>query len=303
MRAVIYLGSGILAAFLLYPPQVLPALLALFTLESPDPGQQIAPLPFPDPDNTAVRNALLRGTNRVSTETLLRAGLAPDALEMGADLDGDGDPDEIHLRLEIAMSSTAPDAPWAFVPKAFGLSQWQLPQSLPGARLAASPDLYFEQGDSILITLENSLPVPLTLLFEGVAAVVQSAALPDAGLAAGNSPPVLPGQTLAYRLNPLTPGEAGFKAQEPAAAARGLQGRLFVGENQPDNTLQTVDTAWLLSAPAAPGALLDTAVAASMDAGAVLQYSGFGLALGLALAGLGGLLPLRRRRAAQENAA
>jgi hypothetical protein len=302
MRAVIYLVSGAVSAFLLYPPQVLPALLALFTPEPVGLSLQHTPLTDSDADNAAVRTALLRGTNKVSTETLLQAGLAPDALEMGADLDGDGDPDDIHLRLEVAMLSADPDAPWAFVPKAFGMSQWQLPQTAPGMTPAASPDLRFEQGDTVLITFENSLHLPLSLQFDGVDAVAQQAAVPGASLAAGTSISVLPGQALAYRLSPLSPGEARYQAQDPAAAARGLQGRILVEENQPDNALQTVDTAWLLATPAVTGALIDTSVSASMDADAVLQYSGFGLALGLALAGMGGLLPLRRRRAVQEHA-
>src|SRR5690554_2184816 len=85
-------------------------------------------------DNPYAIAAFVKGTNNVSMDTLRRAGLTPDALEKGADLDGDGDADEIHIRLEIAeLNGGSPDileptvqyaiAPgitpglWVFVPK------------------------------------------------------------------------------------------------------------------------------------------------------------------------------------------
>jgi hypothetical protein len=54
------------------------------------------------PDNPFTVAAFVRGTNQVSQATLLKSGLAADAVEKGRDLDGDGDPDEIHIRLEVA---------------------------------------------------------------------------------------------------------------------------------------------------------------------------------------------------------
>ena len=54
-------------------------------------------------DNPYGVAAFVLGTNNVSKETLQRSGLSPDAIEKGRDLDGDGDPDEIHIRLEIAL--------------------------------------------------------------------------------------------------------------------------------------------------------------------------------------------------------
>ena len=53
-------------------------------------------------DNPHAVAAFVRGTNNVSQDTLLKSGLTPDAVVKGADLDGDGDPDEIHIRLEVA---------------------------------------------------------------------------------------------------------------------------------------------------------------------------------------------------------
>ena len=52
-------------------------------------------------DNPFAVAAFVRGTNNVSQATLLKSGLTADAVEKGRDLDGDGDPDEIHIRLEV----------------------------------------------------------------------------------------------------------------------------------------------------------------------------------------------------------
>ena len=88
-------------------------------------------------DNPHAVAAFVRGTNNVSLETLQKAGLTPDAVDKGADLDGDGDPDEIHIRLEVVElngSSSELNQPttqyaiapgikpgfWVFVPKTFG---------------------------------------------------------------------------------------------------------------------------------------------------------------------------------------
>ena len=53
-------------------------------------------------DNPYSVAAFVRGTNNIKADTLLKSGLAADAVEKGRDLDGDGDPDEIHIRLEVA---------------------------------------------------------------------------------------------------------------------------------------------------------------------------------------------------------
>lgn len=300
MRAVIYLVSGVVTGILLFPQPLLSALGALFQPlpAVQDPGNTVGLVP--DADNSYAHTAFLRGTNQVATQTLLRAGLAPDALEKGADLDGDGDPDDIHLRLEVATLSAAPGEHWAFVPKAFGLAQWQVPPGLPAQTPPASPDLRMEQGDSVLITLENSFHLPLALQFEGVEAESFTPVGPPADLALV----ALPGEARTYRLTPLSVGEGRYGAQDSTAVARGLQGRVIVEENRPDNTLVTVDTAWQLRAPPFATILADTSVEAAMDTGDLLQFSGFGLALGLAMAGLGGLLlPGERKRPAPGRAA
>ncbi len=65
-------------------------------------GVAIAAAPTCVADNPYLVAAAVLGTNNVSAATLAASGLTRDAVEKGRDLDGDGDPDEIHIRLEIA---------------------------------------------------------------------------------------------------------------------------------------------------------------------------------------------------------
>ena len=73
-------------------------------------------------DNPYAVAAFVRGTNNVPEQVLLASGLTPDAVEKGRDLDGDGDPDEIHIRLEVAElnggspESNAPTVQYAIAP-------------------------------------------------------------------------------------------------------------------------------------------------------------------------------------------
>ena len=102
-------------------------------------GVEIAPSAACVADNPHAVAAFVRGTNNVSAETLARSGLAADAVEKGRDLDGDGDPDEIHIRLEVAELNGASmliDRPvtkyaiapgitpgmWVFAPKLIGMA-------------------------------------------------------------------------------------------------------------------------------------------------------------------------------------
>ncbi|MDZ7685758.1 MAG: hypothetical protein U5O39_12750 [Gammaproteobacteria bacterium] len=62
------------------------------------------------PDNPHAVAAFVRGTNHVDSGVLQQSGLAPDAVTKGEDLDGDGDPDVIRIRLEVAeLNGGSPD--------------------------------------------------------------------------------------------------------------------------------------------------------------------------------------------------
>lgn len=137
-------------------------------------------------DNPYLVAAATKGTNNVSPATLIKSGLTPDAVELGRDLDGDGDPDEITIRLEIAeLNGNSPDVPvpittfdiapgvqpglWVFAPKSVGMSTENFETRKANALLRApSPSIRVEQGDQVTVVLENSHYLPHTIHFHGV---------------------------------------------------------------------------------------------------------------------------------------
>lgn len=298
MRAVIYLVSGVLLGVLLLPAPLAgdlrgsPTSPALPELPAPPAALSAQSSPA---QSDAIGQVLTRGTNNVATDTLLRAGLAPDALEKGSDRDADGDPDVLHIRLEAV-----PAAPWTLQPKAFGPSL-----AGAGARLDAQspvrlPDLHLELGDRVLLTLENSHSQPVRLHFAGESVL----ALTPAGLSVRDAAAVPPGAAFTWLLHPLREGTADY-AGGPLLAVDTPQGRVLVTANLPGNTLQSVEMA--LRTPAALSAVpvppaQDAPAPAVLTAAQLLQLSGFGLALGLALAGLLGLLLPQWTARLQEGA-
>ncbi|MDZ7644636.1 MAG: multicopper oxidase domain-containing protein [Woeseiaceae bacterium] len=148
-------------------------------------GVAIAASPTCAADNPHAVAAFVRGTNNVSGETLAASGLTADAVEKGRDLDGDGDPDEIHIRLEVAeLNGASPIdrepvtryaiAPgvepglWVFAPKLVGMAVENIDtQRARDALRLPSPAIRIEQGDRVRITLENSHYMPHTLHLHG----------------------------------------------------------------------------------------------------------------------------------------
>ena len=149
-------------------------------------GVEVAPAAGCVADNPHLIAAAVKGTNNVSEATLLKAGLTPDAVVKGRDLDGDGDPDEITIRLEVAeLNGASPDLPvpittfdiapgiqpamWVFVPKSFGMSTENF-ESLKANPLLRPPGpvIRVEQGDRVRLILENSHYLPHTIHLHGV---------------------------------------------------------------------------------------------------------------------------------------
>lgn len=206
--------------------------------------------------------AAVRGTNNVSMDTLMRSGLAPDAVEKGADLDGDGDPDEIHIRLEVVeLNGGSPEtadpvtqfaiAPgikpgfWVFAPKTVGMSTVNFESTQAREELRPpSPALRVEQGDRVRITLENSHYMPHTLHLHGTDhGFVDVSGEGNDGVPIASELPVMPGQARTYE---LTPREAGTKfyhchVQPQVHIMMGLQGLFVIEENRPNNWLQTLN--------------------------------------------------------------
>lgn len=149
-------------------------------------GVEIAPSLNCVADNPYLVAAVVKGTNNVSPETLMMSGLTPDAVVKGRDLDGDGDPDEIHIRLEVTeLNGSSPDRPdpmtqfdiapgirpglWVFTPKSVGMSteNFESVKANPLLR-APSPTIRVEEGDVVYITLENTHYMPHSIHLHGV---------------------------------------------------------------------------------------------------------------------------------------
>ncbi len=222
-------------------------------------------------DNPYAVAAFVRGTNNVSQATLLKSGLALDAVEKGRDLDGDGDPDEIHIRLEVAElnggSAVVPGpvtgyeiAPgirpglWVFAPKLIGMAveNFESNQARRSLRLP-SPALRIEQGDRVRITLENSHYMPHTLHLHGADhGFVDVEGEGNDGVPITSEIPVLPGDARSYELTPRHAGTMFYHChvQPHVHVMMGLQGLFIIEENQPDNWVQTMNIgAGLVRAP------------------------------------------------------
>jgi len=138
------------------------------------------------PDNPAQIAAEVKGTNNISMETLMNTYYAADAIIKKNDIDGDGDPDFIIIKLEVAeLNGHSPDfdglvptfdiAPaiqpgmWVFAPKSRGMATNSFVGTDANPLLRApSPVIRVEQGDRVWIQLENSHYFPHTIHLHGV---------------------------------------------------------------------------------------------------------------------------------------
>jgi len=213
-------------------------------------------------DNPWAIAAFVRGTNNVSSETLMKSGLTADAVELGRDLDGDGDPDEIHIRLEVAElngASSIVDTPvtryeiapgirpglWVFAPKFAGMAveNFQSQVARPDLRLP-SPAIHIEQGDRVRITLENTHYMPHTLHLHGADhGFVTASGQGNDGVPVTSEIPVMPGTSRTYELEPRQAGTMYYHChvQPHVHVMMGLQGLFIIEENRPDNWLQTLN--------------------------------------------------------------
>ncbi len=193
------------------------------------------------PDNPYEVAAFVKGTNNLTMPTLLKTQLAADAVIKKNDHDGDGDPDEITLKLEIAeLNGSLPEpevrskaefslAPgiqprlWVLSPKLRFLAQGSSSVRFP------SPVIRVEAGDKLQIILENTHDFTQALVFFGV----------DRPLLDAEQIP--PGQSKVYEFHPRQPGTMFYQASDPAAVALGLIGMFVVEENRPNNWVQTLN--------------------------------------------------------------
>ena len=213
-------------------------------------------------DNPYGVAAFVLGTNNVSKETLQRSGLTSDAIVKGRDLDGDGDPDEIHIRLEVAeLNGSSPIskrpvttydiAPgiqpgiWVFAPKLIGMAveNFETQEARYSLKLP-SPAIRVEQGDVIKITLENTHYMPHTLHLHGADhGFIDNTGEGNDGVPLTSELPILPGQSRTYNLTPRKAGTMFYHChvQPHVHVQMGLQGLFIIEENRPNNNLQTMN--------------------------------------------------------------
>ncbi|MEX0617459.1 MAG: multicopper oxidase domain-containing protein [Pseudohongiellaceae bacterium] len=222
----------------------------------------IAAVPGCKADNPYAVAAFVRGTNNVSEQTLMRSGLTPDAVVKGRDLDGDGDPDEIHIRLEVVeLNGGSPEsgepvvqysiAPgvtpglWVFAPKMLGMATENFESNRAREMLRSpSPTIRVEEGDRVFITLENSHYMPHTMHFHGVDhPFLDGNGEGNDGVPITSEMPVQPGQARTYEMQPRQPGTMFYHChvQVQVHVLMGLQGMFVVEENRPNNWLQTMN--------------------------------------------------------------
>ena len=211
-------------------------------------------------DNPHAVAAFVKGTNNVGHMTLMDARLSPDAVVKGRDLDGDGDPDEIHIRLEVfELNGGSPDldvpvtqysiAPgitpglWVFAPKSVGMSTENFESLIaqPGLRLP-SPAIRVEQGDKVIVTLENTHYMPHTIHFHGVDhPFLTASGEGNDGVPVASEKPVMPGKQRSYEMQPRQAGTVFYHChvEVQAHVLMGLNGMFIIEENRPNNWVQT----------------------------------------------------------------
>lgn len=223
-------------------------------------GVQMSESLLCNPDNPYNIAAFVRGMNNISMPTLMSSRLAEDALIKSDDLDGDGDPDIIRIKLEVLeLNGATPDSPnvfptydiapgiqpgmWAFSPKLRGMSVKNFRSQKANAILRApSPVIRIEQGDKVYITLENTHYFPHTLHFHGVDHSFKTSTGGDNdGVPLTGEKPVMPGETRTYELQPRHAGTMLYHChvQTDKHLMMGLNGMFVVEENRPNNWVQT----------------------------------------------------------------
>ncbi len=229
-------------------------------------GVQIEASEQCSPDNPYLIAAVVKGTNNISMNTLMETGLSPDAVIKTDDLDGDGDPDRITIKLEvIELNGRTPDfeglvpqfeiAPgitpgaWVFAPKTSGMSTENF-ESLRANYLLRlpSPVIRVEVGDIVRIVVENTHYFPHTIHLHGVDHPFShheynGGKYGNDGVPQTSELDLMPGQSRVYEFQARQPGTMFYHChvQTHTHLAMGLAGMIIVEENRPNNWLQTLN--------------------------------------------------------------
>ena len=150
------------------------------------------------------------------------------AVQLIRDLDGDGDPDEVHFHLEVIeiQEEVYPGefvTFWVFAPRGTAMTS---PARLP------SPTLRVEEGDSVEITLYNTHYLPHTIHLHGTTQPNNMDGVPHMTQDA-----VAPGDSFTYRFVAGPPGTFWYHChvQEQIHPSMGLSGMFVIEPNRPYN--------------------------------------------------------------------
>ncbi len=214
------------------------------------------------PDNPFDIAAFVKGTNGVSMDTLMQTQLAADAITMTDDMDGDGDPDKIVIKLEVVeLNGHSPDvkspittfdiAPgiqptfWVYAPKTRDMSTINLYESIANPLLRVpSPTIRVEQDDVVWIVLENTHYLPHSIHLHGVDhPFMDSMDHGNDGVGQTSNMDTMPGESKTYVIKPRQPGTMYYHChvQPHTHIPMGLQGMFIVEENRPNNFPQVLN--------------------------------------------------------------
>ena len=215
-----------------------------------------------NPDNPNTVAAAVKGTNNVDMDTLMASGLSRDAVVKKNDRDGDGDPDDIYITLELTgineynQSSIdyeiAPGVKpsfWTFAPKTSGM----LEQDSTASNLVRmpSPTIRVEEGDRVFLEVENTHYMPHTVHLHGVDHPFNSSNLSgnnstgegNDGVPGISERPIKPGESRTYEMQPREEGSMMYHCHVAPSihVEMGLAGMFVVEEEKDNNTVQTLN--------------------------------------------------------------
>lgn len=213
-----------------------------------------------NPDSPTDIAAFVKGTNNITMDTLMQTQLAADAITKSDDIDGDGDPDKIIIKLEVVeLNGRSPDvkdpittfdiAPgvqptfWVFTPKTRDMSTRSLYEPVANPLLRVpSPVIRVEQDDIVWIVLENTHYLPHSIHLHGIDhPFMDRGGHGNDGVGQTSNMDVMPGESKTYVIKPRQPGTMYYHChvQPHVHIPMGLQGILVVEENRPNNWVQT----------------------------------------------------------------
>ncbi|SMF95391.1 Multicopper oxidase [Methylomagnum ishizawai] len=210
-----------------------------------------------NPDNPADVTAFVKGTNNISMQTLMdTSNLAADAITMSNDIDKDGDPDHIVIKLEIMeVNGHSPDfagvvptfdiAPgiepsfWVFAPKSRDMStkSFASVEANPLLRMP-SPPIRVEQGDVVWLVVENTHYFPHSIHLHGVDhPYMDHGGEGNDGVGQTSQMDIMPGESKTYVIRPRVAGTMYYHChvQPHTHIPMGLAGMFIVEENRPNN--------------------------------------------------------------------